>query len=67
MRHVPHFTPRRGVVGKLQLLCVLLRTRTWYAHRLRVCMVVHDIVRRDAPRAAALADWARVVHVPCPV
>lgn len=60
----------RGALGKLQLLRVLLRTRTWRAHRLRVCVVSRGAgaplraVARDVTRWAALDGYPHVVRVP---
>ena len=36
MRHVAHFRPTAGVIGKLQLLRALLFAREWRSH----CLVV---------------------------
>ena len=53
MRHVSRFKPSRGMLGKLQLLGALLRTRAWRAHALRVCLI--DRRATGAPHAAACA------------
>ena len=72
MRHMSHFVPARGAVGKLQVLSSLLHTRTWRAHALRVHLVeprrdatTRHVAARDARRVAALNGYAYVSRVLC--